>query len=87
MNVLITICQVIVSIGALLCVIRMVLGPSLPDRAVALDTLLMTIVVEVALGAAKSGADRNLDLLAVVGLVAFIGTAAVGRFIERRGAR
>lgn len=87
MNSVITICQIIVSIGSLLCVVRLVLGPSLPDRALALDTLLMTIVVEVALGAAKSGADRNLDLLLVVGLVAFIGTTAVGRFVERRGAR
>ena len=87
MNIVITICQVIVAIGALLCVIRLVLGPSLSDRSLALDTLLITIVVEVALGAAKSGADRNLDMLLVVGLVAFIGTTAVGRFVERRGAR
>ncbi|MGB6058554.1 MAG: monovalent cation/H+ antiporter complex subunit F [Microthrixaceae bacterium] len=87
MNSVITICQIIVSIGALLCVVRLVVGPSLPDRALALDTLLMTIVVEVALGAAKSGTDRNLDMLLVVGLVAFIGTTAVGRFVERRGAR
>ncbi|MGB3412144.1 MAG: monovalent cation/H+ antiporter complex subunit F [Microthrixaceae bacterium] len=87
MNAVITVCQIIVSVGALLCVIRLVLGPSLSDRALALDTLLMTIVVEVALGAARSGEDRNLDLLLVVGLVAFIGTTAVGRFVERRGAR
>lgn len=87
MNNVIVGCQIVVAVGALLCVIRLILGPSLADRSVALDTLLITIVVEVALNAARSGDGRNLDLLLVVALVAFIGTTAVGRFIERRGAR
>lgn len=87
MSTVITICQIVVAFGALLCVVRLVMGPSLADRAVALDTLLITVVVEIALMAAGSGGSRYLDLLLVVGLVAFIGTTAVGRFIERRGAR
>lgn len=87
MNTVIVICQIVVAIGAAACVARLVMGPSLADRAVALDTLLITIVVEVALAAARAHEDRNLDLLLVVALVAFIGSTAVGRFIERRGAR
>ena len=87
MTTLIVGCQIVVALGALLCVVRVILGPSLADRSVALDTLLIAIVVEVALNAARSGDGRNLDLLLVVSLVAFIGTTAVGRFIERRGSR
>lgn len=87
MNTVIVICQIVVAVGAACCVARLVIGPSLADRAVALDTLLITIVVEVALGAARAHEERNLDLLLVVALVAFIGSTAVGRFIERRGAR
>lgn len=87
MTVVITICQIVVAVAALLCVLRIVLGPSLADRALALDTLLMAIVVEVALAAIRSDDGRNLDLLLVVALVAFIGTTSIGRFIERRGAR
>jgi len=83
----ITVAQVLVAVGAALCVLRIVRGPSLADRVLGLDTLLVTIVIEVALDAARTDDGRNLDLLLVVALVAFIGTVAVGRFIERRGAR
>lgn len=87
MSVVITVAQVLAALGAALCVLRIVRGPSLADRVLALDTLLVTIVVEVALGAARTDDGRNLELLLAVALVAFIGTIAVGRFIERRGAR
>lgn len=87
MTTLISVCQALVGIAALLCVLRLILGPSLADRAVAVDTLLITIGVEIILSAAKSGAQRNLNFVLVAALVAFIGTTSVGRFIERRGTR
>ena len=87
MSVVFAIAQSIVALAAVACVARLVMGPSLADRVVALDTLLICIAIEVALGAARSGDGRYLDLLLVVALVAFVGTVAVGRYIERRGAR
>lgn len=84
---LIIVCQAIVAVAAVLCVVRLLRGPSLADRAVAVDTLTLTIGVEIVLSAARSGVERNIDFLLVAALVAFIGTTAVGRFIERRGAR
>ncbi len=87
MTIVVTICQIITAIGAALCVLRLVRGPSLVDRSIALDTLLMAIVIEVALGAVRADDGRYLDLLLVVALVSFIGTVSVGRFVERRGAR
>jgi multicomponent Na+:H+ antiporter subunit F len=86
-NVVFDIAQWMVAAAAVACVARVVMGPSLADRVIALDTLLICIAVEVALAAARSGDGRYLDLLVVVALVAFIGSVAVGRFIERRGAR
>lgn len=87
MTTVILICQMIVAVAAVLCVIRLLLGPSVADRAIAVDTLTMTIGVAIVLSAARSGVERNIDFLLVAALVAFIGTTAVGRFIERRGAR
>jgi multicomponent Na+:H+ antiporter subunit F len=87
MGVLIGICQALVAVGSLLCIVRVVKGPSTADRVVALDTLLVSVAVEVALAAARSGDGRYLDFLLAVALVAFVGSVAVGRFIERRGAR
>ncbi len=87
MSVVFTVAQWIVAVAAVACVARVLMGPSLADRVIALDTLLICIAVEVALFAARSGDGRYLDLLLVVALVAFVGSVAVGRYIERRGAR
>lgn len=80
-----TVCFVVLAVSALLCVVRIVGGRSVADRALALDALLIVVVVGVAVGAVRTGSGIYLDVLLVVALVAFIGTTAVGRFIERRG--
>jgi multicomponent Na+:H+ antiporter subunit F len=82
-----TVCLGVLAVSALLCVGRIVRGPSVADRALALDALLVVIVVGVGVGAVRTGSGVYLDVLLVVALVAFIGTTAVGRFIARRGAR
>lgn len=87
MTVVTTICLVVLAFGALLCVGKIVRGDSVADRVLALDTLLVVVAVGVAVNAARTGNGVYLDVLLVVALVAFIGTTAVGRFIERRGTR
>lgn len=82
-----TICLVVLALSAALCVGRIIRGDSVADRVLALDTLLIVIVVGVGVNAARTGSGVYLDVLLVVALVAFIGTTAVGRFIERRGTR
>lgn len=73
--------------AGLLCVLRMLRGRSFPDRAVALDTLLVVVVCGIAVDAARTGDGAYLDVLVVAALLGFTGTALVARFIERRGAR
>lgn len=70
-----------------LCVLRLARGSSLPDRIVALDTLLVVIVCGLAVHAVRTGSGEFLDVLVVASLLGFTGTALVARFIERRGAR
>jgi multicomponent Na+:H+ antiporter subunit F len=77
----------VLSLSGLICLGRVVAGPSLADRILALDTLLIIVVVGVGVDAARTGQGVYLDVLLVVALVAFIGAAAVARFIERRGAQ
>ena len=67
-------------------IIRLVRGPSLADRIVALDALLVVIVSGVAIDAARTGEGTYLDVLVVAALLGFVGTVNVARFIERRGA-
>jgi multicomponent Na+:H+ antiporter subunit F len=79
------ICFSVLAFAGGLCVIRLAKGPTLPDRILALDSLLIVGVVGVALEAARTRSGVYLDVLLVVALVAFVGTSAVARFIERRG--
>lgn len=73
------------TVAALLCLVRLVLGPTVPDRIVALDALLAVVVSGIAVGAATTGEGSFLAVLVAVALLGFVGTATVARFVERRG--
>lgn len=63
---------------------RTLLGPSLADRVVALDGLVVTIVAVTVLVAIHTDSRWFLDVAVVVAVVGFVGTSAAARFIERR---
>lgn len=73
------------ALASALCLLRLVRGPTLADRALALDTVLIVGVVGVGVEAARTGSGAYLDVLLIVALVAFVGTSAVARYIEQRG--
>ncbi|HWC12142.1 MAG TPA: monovalent cation/H+ antiporter complex subunit F [Acidimicrobiales bacterium] len=75
-----------IAVSGLLCMVRLMRGPSLADRIVALDALLIVIVSGIAVDAARTGKGTYLDVLVVAALLGFVGTVNVARFIERRGA-
>jgi multicomponent Na+:H+ antiporter subunit F len=71
---------------ALVCtVVRLARGPSLPDRVVALDLIGMIAVGMIACYDIVTEQPVLLDAATVVALVAFLGTAAFARYVERRG--
>lgn len=75
-----------IAVSGLLCLVRLLRGPSLADRIVALDALLVIIVSGIAVDAARTGDGTYLDVLVVAALLGFVGTVNVARFIESRGA-
>lgn len=85
MSVVVTICFVGLGLAALLVLLRLVLGPTVPDRIIALDTLLQLVVAGVAVGAALTGDGYFLAVLLAVTLLGFVGTVTVARYVERRG--
>lgn len=64
---------------------RALLGPSLADRVVAIDGLIVTIVAVVLLDAARTDRTWFLGVALVMAFVGFVGTAAGARYVERRG--
>lgn len=64
---------------------RVIRGPSLPDRVIALDLLSVILVAMCAVYAAATGERSFLDVALALALVAFFTTAAFARYVERRG--
>ncbi len=85
MTVVVWICLVGLAAAAGMCLVRLVRGPSVPDRIVALDALLLVVVAGIAVGAAATGGGAFLAVLVAVSLLGFVGTVTVARFVERRG--
>ena len=85
MTLVVTTCLGALALAALLVVVRLVRGPSVPDRIVALDVLVQVVVAGIAVAAALTRDGTYLSLLVAVSLLAFVGTVTVGRFVERRG--
>jgi multicomponent Na+:H+ antiporter subunit F len=76
---------VLVSLAALGFGYRLLAGPSLTDRVVGLDGLLVVGITAVVLRAMDTGEGAFLPVTLVVTLVGFVSTAVVARFIEGRG--
>ena len=64
--------------------IRLMIGPSLPDRVVALDMMTVAILAFCGLAALRSEDGAFLDVALVLGLVGFLATVALARFAKRR---
>jgi multicomponent Na+:H+ antiporter subunit F len=67
--------------GALLALVRLARGPSLLDRVVATDTLLVIIAAGLAVYAALARDPTLVPVLVVVSLLAFVGSVSVARYI------
>lgn len=73
--------------GLLLCLIRLIRGPSLPDRVVALDLMAILMVALMAADTLVTGDTLPLRAAVVVALLAFLGTVAFARYLEKRASR
>jgi multicomponent Na+:H+ antiporter subunit F len=67
--------------GALLTLIRLARGPSLLDRVVATDTLLVIISASLAVTAALERDPTLIPVLVVVSLLAFVGSVSIARYV------
>ncbi len=73
-------------VGALgCCVVRLVVGPTFPDRIVASDTLVLVVMnLVLTLGVLWRTRDYA-DVPVLLAALAFVGTVAAAQFIRRGG--
>jgi multicomponent Na+:H+ antiporter subunit F len=62
---------------------RLVKGPTLPDRIVAMDLFGVLVVGLIVVLAGSSGVHATLDAAIVIALVGFLGTVAYATYVER----
>jgi len=74
---------VTLGMSMLIAVVRLVKGPSLPDRVVAMDLLGVLVVGLIVVLAASTSVRAALDAAIVIALIAFVATVAYGTYIER----
>ncbi len=62
---------------------RVVRGPSLPDRAIAIDTIGVNLISAIAIVSIVLKTKAFLEAILILGILAFIGTIAFSKYIER----
>jgi len=77
-----TIYLVIIGLGVVLCVLRMMRGPTAPDRAVALDTAVTVTTALLVLIGFVLNRYVYLDVSLVYAVLTFVGSVAIARYLE-----
>lgn len=80
---ILSIVLVIISISIFICFIRTLIGPTMPDRIVALDSLGINLIGLIGIVMLKQESLVYAEVILVISILAFIGTIALSKFMER----
>jgi multicomponent K+:H+ antiporter subunit F len=79
----ITIAYAMIGIALLLTLWRLLRGPGLPDRIMALDTLYINTVALLVLIGIRRGSALYFEAALLIALIGFIGTVALCKYVLR----
>jgi len=80
----VTLTLAMISAAFVLAFWRLLRGPSLPDRVVALDLMAIFAMGMVVALAVATGKPAFLDVAIILALLGFLGTVAFAYYLERR---
>ena len=72
-----------VGLAMMLCGWRLLRGPTLTDRVLALDTLYVNVVAFVVLLGIRQGTGLYFEAALLIALLGFVSTVALGRYLQR----
>ncbi len=73
----------LLALSILFSLFRVIKGPSMPDRVVALDAIGINLVAAVAILSIVFDTYAFLEIMLLLGILAFVSTIALSKFIER----
>lgn len=82
-DIFIIIALVIVVLSILAMLVRVILGPTLPDRVVALDAIGIQLMAVIALFSIILGTHYMIVAILLIGILAFLGTAVFAKFMDK----
>ena len=74
---------VTLGLALLLAFVRLIKGPTLPDRIVAMDLFGVLAVGRIVVLAGWTGVPATLDAAIVIALIGFLGTVGYATYVER----
>ncbi|MFG6114250.1 Na(+)/H(+) antiporter subunit F1 [Halobacillus sp. MO56] len=77
------ICIVVIAISVIMLMYRAIVGPTNPDRAVALDNIGVNLMALAGLMSIVLVTTQLNDVILLIGILLFIGTIAVAKFLEK----
>jgi multicomponent Na+:H+ antiporter subunit F len=82
-DVLLVLSACLIATAILLSLLRLVIGPTVIDRMIALDVLTIVAIVLVVIYSHFAGRLLYIDVALTYGLLSFMSVLAVARYIER----
>lgn len=79
-----TVFFVFLLIGTFMCQYRIMVGPTPPDRMVAIDIMGILVVGFCALYSVRTGREFYLYIAITWAILSFVGTLALAKFLEGR---
>jgi multicomponent K+:H+ antiporter subunit F len=74
---------VTVAAALVLCGWRLLRGPEVPDRVLALDTMYINVVALVVLMGVRFGTELFFEAALLIALLGFVSTVALARYLTR----
>ncbi|GAK02772.1 Na(+) H(+) antiporter subunit F [Geomicrobium sp. JCM 19037] len=82
-DVVLLISLLLLTLSILVGLYRVIKGPSMPDRVYALDLIGINMIALIAVFSIYMRSTAYLEAVLLLGILAFIGTVAFAKYIER----
>lgn len=82
-KIMLTAALVLFSIAIAIALYRIISGPSIPDRVVAMDMIVVNLISAIAVISILLETKAFLEVILILGILAFISTIALSKYVER----
>ncbi|MFT4412984.1 Na(+)/H(+) antiporter subunit F1 [Fredinandcohnia humi] len=80
---LLNISLILLSVSTIAYIYRVVKGPSIPDKVIALDAIGINLIGITAIISILLDSNSFLEVILLIAIVAFVGTVAFSKFLEK----